>query len=197
MLKHGMTGTTEHRIWSNFRNRCNNPNNDAYHNYGGRGIKVDPIWDDSFVEFFKYMGKRPSKKHSIERIDNDKNYGPGNCKWATKKEQANNCRSNTFVTYKGDTKTVSQWADIAGIDKNLLYARFKMGWSIEDTFEKPVRQLNRDITVNGESLTYKGWAEKTGITLHLIHSRLHKGWSIERAVTEELNHAQSKTFSHT
>lgn len=85
-----VTGTKEYRSWTHMKNRCNNPKYEYYHRYGGRGIKIHESWIKSFETFFKDMGRCPSKKHSIDRINNNGNYEPGNCRWATAFEQVHN-----------------------------------------------------------------------------------------------------------
>src|SRR6201992_511111 len=101
-IKHGCSiggkKSDEYIVWASMMNRCYNPNNHAYADYGGRGIKVSDSWQ-SFENFIADMGNRPTSKHTLERIRNDKGYGKTNCKWATKKEQANNRRSTTKVMY--------------------------------------------------------------------------------------------------
>lgn len=89
---HGRSGTPEHSLWDNMKARCHNPANSRYESYGGRGITVCQEWRDSFEAFFAYVGPRPSSKHSMDRIDNDRGYEPGNVRWATASEQARNSR---------------------------------------------------------------------------------------------------------
>lgn len=99
-VTHGRTRTTEYRIWSMMRNRCQNPRNRAYAYYGGRGIDVCPEWED-FSVFYRDMGPRPGPGYSIDRVNNDLGYSPSNCRWATAREQANNrrpARSNRWTT---------------------------------------------------------------------------------------------------
>jgi len=94
-INHGMSGKPEYIIWCGIKARCFNENEPAYNRYGGRGITVCTSWlekEYGFLNFFRDMGKRPSKKHSIDRINNDGNYEPSNCRWATAKMQAKNRR---------------------------------------------------------------------------------------------------------
>ncbi len=141
---HGMTGTRTYRIWYNLKNRIFNPNIDSYKYYGGRGIKMDPRWL-VFETFIADMGECPEGL-SIERIHNDGHYTPGNCKWATKKEQANNTRTNRFLTYQGKTKTVAQWAEDLGVSPFLIYQRLdRLSWAVARALTQPAqRQSGRN-----------------------------------------------------
>jgi len=137
---HSLNGTTEHRTWSGMRNRCINPSNRSYAEYGGRGISVDPRWD-SFERFLSDMGPRPSKMHSLDRYpDNNGPYSPENCRWATRLEQANNKRNNHELTFNGKTMNISQWAREVGISEDTLERRVNLlGWPTEKALTKPVR----------------------------------------------------------
>lgn len=115
---HGMSGTRTYRIWKAMHTRCSNPNTRMYHRYGGRGIAVCGEWS-SFEHFFADMGEAP-KGMSIERVDNDKGYEKGNCRWATPAEQAHNMYLNRWVTYQGETKILADWARQFSVDPSTL-----------------------------------------------------------------------------
>lgn len=123
--------------------RCKNPNSQVWHLYGGKGISVDPRWDD-FETFAADMGERPDG-FTLERIDGNGNYTPKNCKWASIKEQARNTTRSHTLTYDGATKTVSEWAEITGIHKATIAQRVARGMSVEEALTKlPVyRKTNR------------------------------------------------------
>lgn len=121
----GVNPSPEYSAWNNMNRRCHSPLNAAFKDYGGRGITVCSRWRHSFLNFLSDMGPRPSQNHSIDRIDNDKGYGPGNCKWSTLIEQNNNRRACRFITHNGVTRTLTQWANQIGIDPTLLGQRLK------------------------------------------------------------------------
>lgn len=124
-LKHGLSGTPEWATWADMRKRCR-----EHSGYAGRGIVVDPRWE-VFENFIADMGRRPSPDHSIDRIDNDGNYEPGNCRWATRKEQARNRRSNALLTHVGRTQTIAAWAENTGVKPNTIWMRVHvLGWSV-------------------------------------------------------------------
>lgn len=130
---HGASKTTEYRVWKWMRQRCYTTSSTAYPNYGGRGIKVCDRWSgpDGFQNFLSDMGPRPSSKHTIERIDNDKDYSPDNCKWATHEEQSRNHRRTHFLTYQGETLCILDWSIKTGISRATIYYRLRLGWPIE------------------------------------------------------------------
>lgn len=108
--KHGKTGTPEYRTWKAMKERCYNVHNIGYKNYGARGIRVCERWLNSFENFLSDMGVKPGKKYSIDRKDSTGNYEPGNCKWATMKEQGGNTSRNVWIEYEGQTKIIQDWA---------------------------------------------------------------------------------------
>ena len=118
--KHGLTKSTEFTIWTNMKMRCYNKNDAGYRNYGGRGIQVCDRWLESFANFFADMGSRPSLKHSIDRIDNNGNYEPSNCRWVTQTQQGRNRRTNRRITYNGTTKLLCEWEEDFGFKRGAL-----------------------------------------------------------------------------
>lgn len=132
--------TPEYAVWSAMKQRCNHPLNESYKNYGGRGIKVCDRWNESFTNFITDMGIRPSKSHSLDRIDNNGSYEPGNCRWATRDIQNNNTRFNRHITYKGETKNITQWALELGIRPVLISQRLSRGWGEEKSLMKELKK---------------------------------------------------------
>lgn len=127
--------SSEYLTWLNMKARCSNPNHNRYHRYGKRGIKVCERWNLSFNDFFADMGVKPFGM-TLERKNNDGDYEPRNCRWATKAEQANNRITSEFVEYKGERHTIAEWAKIVGIKNGTLWSRIKIaGWPIERALE--------------------------------------------------------------
>lgn len=136
-VTHGMTKTDEHNIWLGIKRRCYNPHANHYDRYGGRGITVCERWRESFINFYIDMGTRPSKNHSIHRINNDGDYEPSNCRWATLKEQQRNTIRSRWLTFRGITMTSAEWAEKLGIRYGLLTGRLRKGWDVEKCLMKP------------------------------------------------------------
>ncbi len=153
MTTHGHTRgykvTLTWRSWRQMRQRVLNPNYGPYKNYGGRGIKICPAWD-SYEQFLSDLGPRPPGT-TLERKDNNGNYEPGNCVWATPKTQAYNRRTNLWLTFKGRTQTLVQWASELGMKKNTLSRRLKAGWSVEEALTVRVTKGNSHFTHSPQS----------------------------------------------
>ena len=128
--RHGMWKSKEYSTWRSMRARCLDSSNDAYENYGGRGISVYATWADSdgFDAFYADVGPAPEGvRVSLDRIDNDGNYEPGNVRWATPKQQSNNTRRNVRVLFRGELRTLSGVADLAGEKYHRVFQRFRRG----------------------------------------------------------------------
>jgi hypothetical protein len=117
--------------WCQMINRCYYTTSVSYPNYGGRGITVCERWRQSFDNYMSDMGQPPSSLHQIDRIDNNGNYEPSNCRWVTRKEQNRNTRRNVFIEYLGQRLCLTDWADKVRIDRSLLRRRLLSGWSVE------------------------------------------------------------------
>jgi hypothetical protein len=117
------------------RQRCSNPHVAYWRIYGGKGIKIDPRWDD-FAVFLKDMGPRPPG-YSIERRDNTGDYTPENCYWASPLQQSRNTSHCRYITWNGETKPISEWSEITGVNRSTIYKRLNRGMSVEDALTKP------------------------------------------------------------
>lgn len=142
---HGLSYKSRlYTVWKGMRDRCNNPHSDEYKNYGGRGISVCQEWND-FVAFYQwavnngYDESLPSTECSIDRIDNNGNYCPDNCRWTSMTQQARNTRRNRFLSHNGEKKTVVEWGEIYKICPQYIIQRIdRYGWSVEDAITTPV-----------------------------------------------------------
>lgn len=128
----------EYRAYNSIKTRCLNKNADCWKDYGGRGIKMCDRWQKSYDNFLEDMGIAPSPSHSVDRINNDGNYEPDNCRWATKKEQGNNRRNSLRVEYKGQIKTLGEWCLELNVNMMTVYSRIhSRRYSVEEAFELP------------------------------------------------------------
>lgn len=138
---HLMTNTKVFSVWNGMRDRCSNVKNESYPHYGERGITVCAEWTNSFEAFYEHVSKLPhcgEEGYSIDRINNDGNYEPGNVQWATLVEQRRNQRNNRFITIDGVTRTAVEWAEIVGIASCTIRKRLNSGWSEYDAVFKPI-----------------------------------------------------------
>lgn len=140
---HGMSKSREHLIWRGMHGRCSCKTSGAYQYYGERGVVVCERWtgEDGFVNFLSDMGRCPSQRHSIDRIDVNGNYEPGNCRWATNSEQAANKRDTVLLTANGETLCLTEWARRLGCRQSTIYGRIERGWGVEDAVTRPPKQF--------------------------------------------------------
>lgn len=145
MTKHGHHNTRLYGVWSVMKQRCYNPKSKAYRLYGAEGKTVCDEWLHDFQAFYDWsMSHGYQKGLEIERIDGTKGYSPENCRWATRKEQANNMRTNHLIEYKGKKQTIAQWAEELNMNVDTLYNRvLRYKWSIEKALETPVKKLKK------------------------------------------------------
>lgn len=188
-VKHGKHGTRIYGIYRGMITRCENPNSKNYHRYGGRGIYICNEWRNEdgggFMEFYNWsMSHGYSDELTIDRINNDGIYSPENCRWATRKEQANNRSNNVFITYNGVTKTATGWAEYLGVESATLLSRHDKGWSDEDIIEIPINyRLNTATTSSGEEYTLAQWSYISGINRSTLYDRIFRlNWPVDNAI---------------
>lgn len=138
--KHGMAYSPEYNVWEHMIQRCTNSNDDSYHNYGSRGITVCDRWRESFMAFFSDMGARPGRGYTIERINNDGGYEPGNCRWIPKALQSKNRRANRPLTCAGVTMSMDAWAAKLEISVNTIRTRLHRGWTMAQICSLPAQR---------------------------------------------------------
>lgn len=184
-MKHGFFGTMTYRTWHGIKARCFNENNKRYASYGGRGIGICRRWRESVVDFCNDMGDRPAK-HSIERKNNDLGYTcgkcdecllrnwPANCVWATGMDQARNKRNNRWLEFKGERKTLAEWARALGLSPASLHGRLDNGWSLSRALSTPSRGNGRSGII-GPRGSKSGHAKLTEADIPKIRSMLKDG----------------------
>ncbi len=203
---HGATAggkaSSEYASWSKMRQRCLNKKCKEYKWYGANGITICDRWLESFENFLADMGEKPNKNLTIERINGLGNYEPGNCRWATKKEQSRNTRRTVRVEYKGKIRSLADLAEEAGLKNFVVYQRVvKLGWSVEDALQGG-RATEVFLEMDGERMSIHEWAKKYSMKPMLLYGRLHTGHSLKEALSRkkyeppkfEIN-GESKTLS--
>lgn len=183
---HGAANTRAHNTWNGIIQRCNNPNNKHFKNYGGRGITVCDEWLD-FSTFLRDMGQ-PAEGFSIERVDNNAGYFKENCIWADRTTQQRNRRVVQLVELNGEKRCLSEWAEIYGLSQSLVLSRFNsLKWSLEETLgitERKVVRPTRSITSRcrwvehgGKKMYLEEWCRELGLNSKTVHSRIARGAS--------------------
>lgn len=144
--KHGLSNTPIYNTWRDMKIRCYNEKSPSYKNYGGRGITVYSEWLDDFTTFYNWSINNGYKKGlSIDRINVNGNYEPNNCRWVTRKEQANNKRNNILITYNNETHNISEWGNITGINQARIRERIvKLKWTVEKALTTPIRPKKKN-----------------------------------------------------
>lgn len=194
---HGGRHTRAYGVWCSMRSRCNNSNNPAYEDYGGRGIKVCDRWS-RFSAFIADVG-HPERGMTIERKDNDKGYSKDNCIWADRTTQGRNKRNNVLLTIDGETHPLSVWAERCGIKYKTVHMRIRKGWSPEDAVKTPLvkersgiargKRIHKSVmvlvTFAGEQMTLEQAAERAGLKFSTVYNRIHRaGWPVALALSE-------------
>lgn len=150
--RHGMTDRPLYQVWRQMIARCHSLRHKQFADYGGRGITVCARWRESFEMFAKDMGPRPSPRHSVDRIDNNRGYELGNARWATQREQSLNTRANVFLEFQGERRTQTEWAEITGIGLMTIRRRLERGWGVEKALLTPVDAKKRHRSYRGRRL---------------------------------------------
>lgn len=185
------------RIWYGMISRCTSMKDKSYYRYGGRGIRVCDEWLNSFEAFESWaLANGYRDDLTIDRIDNNGNYEPSNCRWADSITQANNTSKNLYITYKGRTQTLAQWVRELDLDYEVTYHRLDEGWTIEDAFEKPQRFDGiTELTYNNKTQSIMEWAKETGMTYNTIRHRHNKGLPVNEILeTPQKEHDITKTY---
>lgn len=188
------TKSPTYRIWQGMFARCGNPKTDSFKYYGARGIKVCKRWL-VFENFLADMGERPVGM-SIDRFpNNDGDYKPNNCRWATPAEQMHNYRSNRLITFNGETLCLAEWAKRLGVLPQSIAQRLSTGMPLAEALTKPGKQNGRYITFNGDTLTLTEWGQRLGIDRTAVAYRL-KRYPIDIALTAKPQYKPSNGLSH-
>jgi hypothetical protein len=137
---HGMSGHPAYQSWVEMRTRCHNSSRDSYQDYGGRGIRVCDRWRDSFESFWADMGSTYEPGLTIDRIDVNKGYEPGNCQWATRKQQNRNTRRNMMIQFRGETRCLGEWCELLDLPYHSIYTRLSRGWPVERALTEPIHR---------------------------------------------------------
>ena len=147
-IKHSKCNTKLYFVYHKIKDRCYNPNERGYKNYGGRGIVMCQEWLNDFMSFYNwaiesgYSEESKRGEYTIDRIDNDGNYEPSNCRWITIREQQKNKRNNRYITFNGETKTLTDWSLSLGFSDDTVRRRLKDGWSVERALTERLHKEN-------------------------------------------------------
>lgn len=178
---HGMSRTATYRSWSHMLDRCYNPKDKRYPDYGGRGIRVCDRWAASFENFLADMGEKPAGR-TIDRIENNIGYQPGNCRWATAAEQANNRRSNIVLRVDGMPSRIADVSDKLGLSYETMRRRIQYSKMTDDKKYSNEKIKRITLSHDGLSMSIKEWSARTGVAAHTIDTRLRRGKTVAEAL---------------
>lgn len=184
--KKGGNKTPEYAAWIAIKRRCLNRNNQDFDNYGGRGITVHETWVESFEEFLEHVGKRPEGCSSIDRIDNNGDYAPGNVRWSNPKEQAKNRRdpvNTSYIEYKGVMVRALDISKRFNVPRGLVQKYSKKGFTFEQFLDNYKPRVKRTVKYKGVEKTIGQWAAKYGVDRNTVKNRLSTGFNLEMALT--------------
>lgn len=174
--KHGLSDHRIYWIHSGMKDRCNNPNNSSFKDYGGRGIKVCDEWQNDFMSFYNWSMKNGySEELSIDRIDVNGNYEPSNCRWSTFEEQGFNKRNNHLITINGVTKPLGMWAKESGLNEGIIRGRIKMNWDEKDLLNPPTEEIKYKVEIDGIQKTLIEVSNEYGVNYATVLRRYHEG----------------------
>jgi hypothetical protein len=174
----------EYFAWRSMLARCLNANHPKWPRYGGRGIGICDRWRNSFALFLADMGPRPGRGHSLDRRENDGNYEPGNCRWATRPQQDRNRGDNRIVEYGGLRLPAVAMCERFGVNYVRFRDRLRHGWTVARAIEEPVNRATApgQYEYRGRRVSLPDLAKLAGVTPAAIHHRLKRGLTVEQAV---------------
>ncbi|MEH7084987.1 hypothetical protein V7139_19925 [Neobacillus drentensis] len=185
--KYGVEHQRLLNIWDTMKARCYRPNSKDFKNYGARGIKICDEWKNDFFAFYEWARGNGYEDHlTIDRINVNGNYEPSNCQWATTKQQGNNTRINRHITIGGETKTIAEWSEVAGISPKALRYRIEAEWREEELLV-PVGVQKVYVTIGEETKCLSEWVRKYGVSISVAYSNYKKGFQ-----GEEIFHSRKK-----
>lgn len=176
--RHGFSYLPEYRAWQQMRLRCTDPEHAAWDDYGGRGVTVCVEWVEDVAAFIAHIGRKPSRQHELDRIDNDKGYEPGNVRWVLRPENARNRRSTRWLDAHGERLPAITWAERTGIPVQTIYTRLKLGWTDERAVTEPARAW-----VTGRTVEIDGVTRSVKELGPIVAARIRKGWDPVAAAT--------------
>lgn len=169
------------------KTRCTNPNYDKYAYYGAKGVSICDEWNNSYDAFEEWaLSHGYTDKLTLDRIDVNGNYCPENCRWVTRRCQANNRTSNHMIEYNGKIQSIAEWSRETGIAEGTISQRINYGWSIERALTEENHGTNHEylVTYNGKTQRISEWAKELGISYNTLHNRIsYRKWPVDKALT--------------